>query len=55
MTYYSLIMTHCSIRIQSYDFSACRGQFLPLYKVCKENMVPSDFNLFIPNLLDNVP
>ena len=37
MTYYFLIMTHCSIRIQSWHFPACRGHFLPLYKVCKEN------------------
>ena len=28
---------------------------LPLYKVCKENMIPSIFNLFVSNLLDNVP
>ena len=55
LTYYSLIMTHCSKRVQSWDFSACGGQFLSLYKVCKENMIPSIFSLFISNLLDNVP
>ena len=50
MTYYSLIMTHCSIRIHSWEFSSCREQILPLYKVCKENMIPFIFNLFLTSL-----